>query len=51
MIIRIKMAATTLKYTLQDFNNVAFNGFNLVLSDDVIRIIQGWLRKLAHLIM
>ena len=41
MIIRIKMAATTLKYTLQDFNNVAFNGFNLVLSDDVIRIISG----------
>jgi hypothetical protein len=35
------MAATTLKYTLQDFNNVAFNGFNLVLSDDVIRIISG----------
>ena len=40
MIIRIKMAAT-LKYTLKDFNDIAFNGFNLVLSDDVIRVISG----------
>jgi hypothetical protein len=40
MIIRIKMTAT-LKYTLKDFNDIAFNGFNLDLSDDVIRIISG----------
>jgi hypothetical protein len=44
MIIRIKMATATLKYTLKDFNDIAFNGFNLNLSDDVIRIISG----LAH---
>jgi hypothetical protein len=31
----------TLKYTLKDFNDVAFNGFNLVLSEDVIRVISG----------
>lgn len=41
MIIRIKMATATLKYTLKDFNDIAFNGFNLDLSDDVIRIISG----------
>ena len=41
MIIRIKMATATLKYTLKDFNDAAFNGFNLVLSDDIIRIISG----------
>jgi len=41
MIIRINMATATLKYTLKDFNDIAFNGFNLDLSDDVIRIISG----------
>lgn len=35
------MATATLKYTLKDFNDAAFNGFNLVLSDDIIRIISG----------
>lgn len=40
MIIRVKMTAT-LKYTLKDFNDIAFNGFNLDLSDDIIRIISG----------
>jgi len=40
MIIHINMAIT-LKYTLKDFNDIAFNGFNLVLSDDVIRVISG----------
>ena len=31
----------TLKYTLQDFTDIAFNGFNLMLPEDVIQIISG----------
>jgi len=32
--------AVTLKYTLKDFNDIAFNGFNLVLPDDVMQVIS-----------
>ena len=32
--------AATMKYTLQDFNDIIFNGFNLVLPDDTVEIIS-----------
>jgi len=32
--------AETLKYTLEDFNNIIFNGFNLVLPDEIIQHIS-----------
>jgi hypothetical protein len=38
---------TTLKYTLNDFNNIVFNGFNLVLPDDVIQVISGLAKEVG----
>ena len=32
--------AATMKYTLKDFNEIIFNGFNLVLPDDIIETIS-----------
>ena len=32
--------AATMKYTLKDFNEIMFNGFNLVLPDDIIETIS-----------
>jgi hypothetical protein len=39
--------AATLKYTLKDFNDIAFNGFNLTLPDDVIQIISGLAKEVG----
>ena len=39
--------AATLKYTLKDFNDIAFNGFNLTLPDDVMQIISGLAKEVG----
>ncbi len=39
--------AVTLKYTLKDFNDIAFNGFNLVLPDDVMRVISALAKEVG----
>jgi len=39
--------AVTLKYTLKDFNDIAFNGFNLVLPDDVMRVISNLAKEVG----
>jgi hypothetical protein len=42
----IQMTAM-LKYTLKDFNDIAFNGFNLELPDDVVQIISGLAKEVG----
>lgn len=39
--------AVTLKYTLKDFNDIAFNGFNLVLPDDVMQVISSLAKEVG----
>jgi hypothetical protein len=39
--------ASTLKYTLKDFNDIAFNGFNLVLPDDVMQVISSLAKEVG----